>query len=91
MPFDESSQAAPQPDVLCWENGAILVGDVRTALQEIPEKSVHCVVTSPPYFGLRSYLPGVVKLKSTLSSEKRTAVLAELAVLRICPVDLTSK
>ena len=55
MPFDESSQAAPQPDVLCWENGAILIGDVRTALREIPEKSVHCVVTSPPYFGLRSY------------------------------------
>lgn len=29
--------------------------DCRTALAKLPEKSVHCVVTSPPYFGLRDY------------------------------------
>lgn len=29
----------------------ILVGDCRTILQTLPEKSVQCVVTSPPYFG----------------------------------------
>lgn len=34
----------------------ILVGDVRERLAELPDESVHCVVTSPPYFGLRSYL-----------------------------------
>lgn len=33
----------------------ILVGDVRSRLQEIPDKSVQCVVTSPPYWGLRDY------------------------------------
>src|SRR5262245_17333690 len=33
----------------------ILVGDVRDRLAELPEQSVHCVVTSPPYFGLRDY------------------------------------
>jgi site-specific DNA-methyltransferase (cytosine-N4-specific) len=26
-------------------------------LRQLPDESVHCVVTSPPYFGLRSYLP----------------------------------
>ena len=26
-------------------------------LRAMPDNSVHCVVTSPPYFGLRSYLP----------------------------------
>lgn len=31
------------------------LGDVREKLAEIPEKSVHCVVTSPPYWGLRDY------------------------------------
>jgi DNA modification methylase len=36
---------------------SILVGDVRERLMDIPERSVQCVVTSPPYFGLRSYLP----------------------------------
>lgn len=33
----------------------ILVGDCRDTLRTLPEKSVHCVVTSPPYFGLRNY------------------------------------
>ena len=33
----------------------ILVGDVRKRLHELPEESVHCVVTSPPYLGLRDY------------------------------------
>ena len=33
----------------------ILIGDARTRLAEIPEQSVQCVVTSPPYWGLRDY------------------------------------
>jgi DNA modification methylase len=33
----------------------ILVGDVRTRLLEIPTDSIHCIVTSPPYWGLRDY------------------------------------
>jgi DNA modification methylase len=32
-------------------------GDVLDCLKELPDNSVHCVVTSPPYFALRSYLP----------------------------------
>lgn len=31
----------------------ILIGDVREKLRELPDESVHCVVTSPPYYGLR--------------------------------------
>ena len=26
----------------------ILIGDVREKLRELPDESVHCVVTSPP-------------------------------------------
>src|SRR5215467_367083 len=33
----------------------ILVGHVLTKLRELPNESVHMVVTSPPYYGLRSY------------------------------------
>jgi DNA modification methylase len=36
----------------------ILVGDCRERLSELPDASVHCVVTSPPYFGLRDYGTG---------------------------------
>lgn len=31
----------------------ILIGDCREKLREMPDASVHCCVTSPPYFGLR--------------------------------------
>jgi DNA modification methylase len=30
--------------------------DVQSSLRSMAEESVHCVVTSPPYWGLRSYL-----------------------------------
>jgi DNA modification methylase len=33
----------------------IMVGDCRRSLASLPPASVHCVVTSPPYFGLRDY------------------------------------
>ena len=33
----------------------ILAGDCRDVLKTIPDASVHCCVTSPPYFGLRDY------------------------------------
>ena len=33
----------------------ILQGDCRDLLKTLPDASVHCVVTSPPYFGLRDY------------------------------------
>ncbi|MGI0130463.1 MAG: hypothetical protein ACREEC_10000, partial [Thermoplasmata archaeon] len=34
---------------------AILQGEVREVLRRLPDESVHCVVTSPPYWGLRTY------------------------------------
>ncbi len=37
------------------ERNTVLVGDVRTRLTELPEDSVDCIVTSPPYFRLRNY------------------------------------
>ena len=33
----------------------ILVGDVLAQLGKLPDESVQCVVTSPPYWGLRDY------------------------------------
>jgi DNA modification methylase len=33
----------------------ILTGHVLDRLAELPDESVHCVVTSPPYYGLRDY------------------------------------
>jgi DNA modification methylase len=33
----------------------ILTGDALEVLRTLPDQSVHCVVTSPPYWGLRDY------------------------------------
>lgn len=35
----------------------ILHGDCREVLKTLPDCSVHACITSPPYWGLRSYLP----------------------------------
>lgn len=57
----------------------ILEGDVREQLKTLPDGSVHCCVTSPPYWGLRDYgVPG------QLGSEKTPAeyVAVMVAVFR---------
>jgi DNA modification methylase len=44
----------------------ILQGDCRDVLKTLPDCSVHCCVTSPPYFGLRDYgCAGQIGLEST--------------------------
>ena len=35
----------------------VVVGDVIETLRSFPARSVQCCITSPPYLGLRSYLP----------------------------------
>jgi DNA modification methylase len=46
----------------------ILIGDVRQRLAELPESSVDCVITSPPYFRLRDYqVPGQIGLEGTVT------------------------
>jgi DNA modification methylase len=40
------------------EHARCLCGDVFARLPEIPDESVHCVATSPPYWGLRDYGTG---------------------------------
>lgn len=59
----------------------ILVGDCRDRLRELPDESVHCVVTSPPYFGLRDYgIERQIGLESTPTDfvETMRAVFADV-------------
>lgn len=45
---------------------SIILGDCREKLAELPADSVHCCVTSPPYFGLRDYgVDGQMGLEAT--------------------------
>lgn len=49
------------------QTNQILVGDALTRLKEMPDESVQCCVTSPPYWGLRDYgVNGQMGLEKTL-------------------------
>jgi DNA modification methylase len=59
----------------------ILQGDVLAVLASLPDQSVHCCVTSPPYFGLRNYgQDGQIGLEKTPQEyvEKMVAVFREV-------------
>lgn len=43
----------------------IITGDSLTELKKLPDQCIHCVVTSPPYWGLRDY-----KISGQLGLEK---------------------
>lgn len=37
------------------DDGEIIVGDSRKVLADLPGNTYHCLITSPPYWGLRDY------------------------------------
>lgn len=50
-------------------NWRVLIGDVRDGLRTLADNSVHCCVTSPPYWGLRDYgVDGQLGLEATPES-----------------------
>lgn len=57
----------------------------------LPDGSVRTCVTSPPYWGLRSYLPDVVRINPTIAIEKQAEIVAELQALGVFPVDHTGE
>lgn len=62
-------------------DACVLIGDCRHLLSMLPANSVHCCVTSPPYFGLRDYgVQGQIGLESDLAAyvEQMRAVFAEV-------------
>ena len=65
----------------------ILFGDCREIMRRWAEQGVKAqmCVTSPPYFGLRSYMPDAVHLRDDLSEEERKAIEEELARLGVKP------
>jgi DNA modification methylase len=59
-------------------------GDCREVLRTLPDESVHCCVTSPPYFGLRDYgVAGQIGLEDTPAAfvEEMVAVFREIRLV----------
>ena len=56
----------------------IITGDCRDVLATLPPGEFHTCVTSPPYFGLRSYDEDAVTIDPALDDKTRAWLLAEL-------------
>jgi DNA modification methylase len=59
----------------------IIIDDCIEAMRGLPEESVHCVITSPPYYGLRDYGHAAqIGLESSVEDyvEKLVAVFREV-------------
>ncbi|GAB6036192.1 hypothetical protein JCM15519_07510 [Fundidesulfovibrio butyratiphilus] len=68
----------------------ILIGDVLDMLASLPDESVHCVVTSPPYWGLRDYgVAGQIGLEPTIDEYLARMVAVFREVRRVLRRDGT--
>lgn len=58
MPISRPRASEHQTTTPYWSapGATLYLGNVRERLRDLPARSIHCVITSPPYWGLRSYL-----------------------------------
>jgi DNA modification methylase len=69
---------------------SVLTGDCREVLRTLPDESVHCVVTSPPYWGLRDYgVVGQLGLEPSLAEHVETMRSVFAEVRRVLRADGT--
>jgi DNA modification methylase len=71
----------PIEEVIAGASYQILQGDVLDRLRGLPSDSVHCVATSPPYWGLRDYgIEGQIGMEPTPADfiAKMVAVFSEV-------------
>lgn len=74
-------EAIPAPDRLSLDDSVLFEGDSLRILRLLPARSVQCVVTSPPYWGLRDYgIEGQIGLEESLPQfiNRLVAVFAEV-------------
>ncbi|HEY0032808.1 MAG TPA: DNA methyltransferase, partial [Devosia sp.] len=62
----------------------LLVGDCIESMRDMPDQSVNCCVTSPPYFGLRDYgMDGQIGLEQRAPEYVRNLVSVFSEVHRV--------
>ena len=67
----------------------IMIGDALSQLAELPDGSVHCVMTSPPYWGLRAYKgdDSMIGLEPTFDAHLENLVAVFREVRRVLRSD----
>jgi len=61
----------------------LIHGNSLEVLKQLEDESIDMVMTSPPYWALRCYLPNEVKMKDNLTPEEKEYVEKELTLLGI--------
>lgn len=61
------------------ETNIILFGDALTELRKLPDECIDCIVTSPPYWGLRSY--GIGSENGEIGQEKSLKIFLDSLLL----------
>ena len=69
------------------EKNTIIHGNSLEVLKSLPDNSIDCCVTSPPYYALRSYAPNLLRLKK----DAPQWVVDRLNELNIKPYDFTKQ
>jgi len=83
----DSIKLTPKTKLSLLES-VIIEGDASAALQAIPDASFQCVVTSPPYWGLRDYdFEGQIGLEDTLADYIQNLVAVFDGVRRVLTDD----
>jgi site-specific DNA-methyltransferase (cytosine-N4-specific) len=70
-----------KPATVEFCESTIFEGNALTILERLPANSVQCVITSPPYWGLRDYnIPNQIGLEPTLPQfiNKLVSVFSEV-------------
>lgn len=80
----EQGPTASAPIILLDGRVTIHLGDVLAMLRAMPDDSVDCVITSPPYWGLRDYgVDGQIGMERTLGEHLETLVAVFEEVRRV--------
>lgn len=88
--LDPTVERIIRQDYLAINGSTVFEGDALTVLRRLPSASVRCVVTSPPYWGLRDYgIKEQIGLEDTMSQFLNRLVSVFSEVKRIMTDDGT--
>ncbi|MDR3410638.1 MAG: site-specific DNA-methyltransferase [Formivibrio sp.] len=89
-PFAPDVERVQRPEPLNIHGSTVFEGDAMTVLRRLPTGSVRCVVTSPPYWGLRDYgIEGQIGLEGTMPQFLNSLVSTFAEVKRVLSDDGT--
>jgi DNA modification methylase len=87
---DQANVSSALAGIATSQGSLIVVGDCREMLQLVPDDTVRCCVTSPPYWSLRDYaIPGQIGLESILDDYIASLVTVFDEVRRVLKPDGT--